>query len=143
MVHSEVYLNKYVVSIAPFSTPAFTPNPIQKTALFCMLSLINFSSIFQGGSADSICPYVRTPMAPCVVGVILYRCLGSVCRRTERREAGDRSASDPSAEPPTHSPRCRPHTTTRRETICSPRRWQFDSRRIYVRPRTGPLSAHG
>ena len=27
------------------------------------------------------------------------------------------------------------------ETIC-PRRWQFDSRRIYVRPRTGPQSAH-
>jgi len=27
------------------------------------------------------------------------------------------------------------------ETICS-RRWQFDSRRIYVRPRTGPQSAH-
>ena len=23
-----------------------------------------------------------------------------------------------------------------------PRRWQFDSMRIYVRPRTGPLSAH-
>jgi len=40
------------------------------------------------------------------------------------------------------------------ETICPPRRWQFDggiyrfaanrkSRRIYVRPRTGPQSAHG
>jgi len=28
------------------------------------------------------------------------------------------------------------------ETIC-PRRWQFDSRRIYVRPWTGPQSAHG
>ena len=27
------------------------------------------------------------------------------------------------------------------ETICR-RRWQFDSRRIYVRPRTGPQSAH-
>jgi len=25
MVHSEVYLNKYVVSIAPFSTPAALP----------------------------------------------------------------------------------------------------------------------
>jgi len=24
-----------------------------------------------------------------------------------------------------------------------PRRWQFDSRRIYVRPRTDPQSAHG
>ena len=29
-----------------------------------------------------------------------------------------------------------------RETIC-PRRWQFNSRRIYIRPRTGPQSAHG
>ena len=28
------------------------------------------------------------------------------------------------------------------ETIC-PRRWQFGSRRIYVRPRTSPQSAHG
>ena len=27
-----------------------------------MLSLSNFSSIFPGGSADPICPYVRTPM---------------------------------------------------------------------------------
>ena len=26
-----------------------------------MFSLFNFSSIFQGGSADPICPYVRTP----------------------------------------------------------------------------------
>jgi len=24
----------------------------------------------------------------------------------------------------------------------APRRWQFDSRRIYVRPRTGPQSTH-
>ena len=47
MVHSEVYLNKYVVSIAPFSTPAVTPTPIQKTALCCMFPLFNFSSIFQ------------------------------------------------------------------------------------------------
>jgi len=28
-------------------------------------------------------------------------------------------------------------------TRYAPRRWQFDSRRIYVRPRTGPQSAHG
>jgi len=27
-----------------------------------MFSLFNFSSIFPGGSADPICPYVRTPM---------------------------------------------------------------------------------
>jgi len=68
MVHSEVYLNKYVVSIAPFSTsarPDCSQNitKTQKTAHFCMFSLFNFSSIFPGGhSADPICPYVRTPM---------------------------------------------------------------------------------
>ena len=28
-----------------------------------MFSLFNFSSIFPGGSADPICPYVRTPMS--------------------------------------------------------------------------------
>ena len=61
MVHSEVYLNKYVVSIAPFSTSACPDcsQNLQKTALFCMFSLFNFSSIFP---ADPICPYVRTPM---------------------------------------------------------------------------------
>jgi len=32
MVHSEVYLNKYVVSIAPFSTPA-CPDCSQDTTL--------------------------------------------------------------------------------------------------------------
>ena len=53
MVHSEVYPDKYVVSIAPFSTPA-CPD--------CSLFAFNFSSIFPGGSADLICPYVRTPM---------------------------------------------------------------------------------
>jgi len=65
MVHSAVYLNKYVVSIAPFSTPVCPDcsQNIQKTALFCMISLFNFSSIFSGGSADPICPYVWTPMA--------------------------------------------------------------------------------
>ena len=65
MAHSEVYPNKYVVSIAPFSTPACPDcsQNIQKAALFCMFSLFNFSSIFPGGSADPICPYVRTPMA--------------------------------------------------------------------------------
>ena len=67
MVHSEVYLKKCVVSMAPFSAPAY-PDCSQnitytrKTALFCMFSLFNFSSIFPGGSADPICPYVRTPM---------------------------------------------------------------------------------
>jgi len=66
MVHFEVYLNKYVVSIAPFSTPA-CPDCSQNITytqklLFCIFSLFNFSSIFFRGSADPICPYVRAPM---------------------------------------------------------------------------------
>jgi len=62
-VHSEVYLNKYVVSIVPFSTPAFTSTPIQKTAFFACFRFLFFHPFFQGeGSADPICPYVRTPM---------------------------------------------------------------------------------
>jgi len=57
------YLNKYVVSIAPFSTPA-CPDCSQNIFLncsFCMFSLFNISSIFRG-SAGPICPYVRTPV---------------------------------------------------------------------------------
>jgi len=65
MVHCEVNLNKYVVSIAPFFTPACPDcsKNIQKTVLFCRFSLFNFSSIFPGGSADPICPYVWTLMS--------------------------------------------------------------------------------
>ena len=71
MVHSEVYMNKYVVSIAPFSPL----HPIQKTALFCMFSLFNLSSIFQGRrSADPICPDVRTPMMMiCLTEVVRFQ----------------------------------------------------------------------
>ena len=50
MVHSEVYLNNYVISIAPFSTPAFTPTPIQKTALFACFRFVIFYPYFQGVS---------------------------------------------------------------------------------------------
>ena len=52
MVHSEVYPNKYVVSIAPFSTPACPDcsQNIQKTALFCMFSFLIFHPFFQGVS---------------------------------------------------------------------------------------------
>jgi len=72
MVHSEVYLNLYVVSIALFSCLPWLlskyniniimSSEIQKTAIFCMFSLFYLSSIFPGESADPICPYVRTPM---------------------------------------------------------------------------------
>ena len=48
MVHPEVYLNKYVVSIAPFSTPAFTPTPIQKTALFACFRFLIFIHFSRG-----------------------------------------------------------------------------------------------
>ena len=67
MVHSEVYLNTHVVSIAPFSTPA-CPDWSQnitwtyKTALFACYCFLIFHP-FSRGSADPICPYVRTPMA--------------------------------------------------------------------------------
>jgi len=60
MVHSEVYLNKYVVSLAPFSTPAYPPF---RKLLFCMFLLFNFFHPFFRGSADSVCPYVQTPMS--------------------------------------------------------------------------------
>ena len=54
-----------MVSIASFSTPAFTAPPIQKNAVFLhvFVFLKFFSSIFPGGSADPVCPYVRTPMS--------------------------------------------------------------------------------
>jgi len=64
MVHSEVNLNKYVVSIAPFSTPACPDcsQNIQKTALFCMLSLFNFSSISRGGQLTPFAPTCGCPV---------------------------------------------------------------------------------
>ena len=47
MVHSEVYLNKYVVSIAPFSTPAFTSTPplFRKLLFWHVFAFFNFSAI--------------------------------------------------------------------------------------------------
>jgi len=67
MVHSEVYLNKYAVSIALFSThacPDYSQNiyHTHRKLLFfaCFRCLIFYIS---GESADPVCPYVRTPMA--------------------------------------------------------------------------------
>ena len=66
MVHSEVYLNKCVISIAPFSTPA-CPDCSQNVTykhrklLFCMFSLFNFSSIFPGGQLIPFAPMCGRP----------------------------------------------------------------------------------
>jgi len=43
MVHSGVYLNKYVVSIAPFSTPAFSACPIALKIFRKLLFLHGFA----------------------------------------------------------------------------------------------------
>jgi len=50
MVHSKVYLNKYVVSTAPFSYFAFTRTPIQKTGLFACFRFLIFHPFLQGVS---------------------------------------------------------------------------------------------
>ena len=57
MVHSEVYLNKYVVSIAPFSPPPTH----SENCCFRMFSLFNFSSIFQGGQLTPFAPMCGRP----------------------------------------------------------------------------------
>ena len=63
MVHSEVYLNKYVVSIAPFSTSACPDYNINiENCFFPCFRFSIFHPFFQEGSANPICPYVRTPM---------------------------------------------------------------------------------
>ena len=75
MVHSEVYLNKYiVVSIAPFSTPAFThPTPIQKTALFACFRFLIFHPFFQRrGEGGQL-----TPFAPICGRLCIETLLGS------------------------------------------------------------------
>ena len=70
MGHSEVYLNKYVVSIAPFSTPA-CPDCSQnmteniENCSFCMFSLFNFSSIFQGSQLTPFAPVYAECGRPC------------------------------------------------------------------------------
>ena len=71
MVHSEVYLNLYVVSIALFSCLPWLlskyniniimSSEIQKTAIFCMFSLFYLSSIFPGESADPFAPMCGRP----------------------------------------------------------------------------------
>jgi len=52
MVQSEVYLNKYVASIAPFSTPACPDCSQHKhrklTGLLCMFRFLNFHPFSRG-----------------------------------------------------------------------------------------------
>jgi len=52
MVHSEVYLSKYVVSIASFFTPACPDcsQNIHKTALFACFRILIFHPFFLGVS---------------------------------------------------------------------------------------------
>ena len=56
MVHSEVYMNKHVVSIAPFSTTA-----CPDCSLCCMFLLFNISSIFPGGQLTPFAPMCGRP----------------------------------------------------------------------------------
>ena len=64
MVHSEVYLSKYVVSVAPLFTSACPHCSQNVENCYCLhvFAFFAFSSVFPGWSADPICPYVRTPM---------------------------------------------------------------------------------
>ena len=67
MVHSEVYLNKYVVSIAPFCTSACPDcsqniTNIENCSFFHMLSLFNISSIFPGGQLTPFAPVCGRPL---------------------------------------------------------------------------------
>jgi len=97
VVHSEVYLNKYVVSIAPFSTRPACPGCSQNRPLSITYKLkhrkllffvfFNFSSIFPEGSADPICPYVRTPMA-------LWSRLSVLLKTTQQSSSAAHSAAD-------------------------------------------------
>jgi len=70
MVHSELYLNKYVVSIAnndnyqldqPVITRITSPHPLSENCSFAYFRFLIFHP-FLGGSADPVCLYVRTPM---------------------------------------------------------------------------------
>ena len=94
MVHSQL---EQTVIISRITS---TPHPHSENCSFCMFSLFHFSSIFQGGSVDPICPYVRTPMpqvAAAGAESAVYtdrrcRCSG---RRRRRREARLESGRTP------------------------------------------------
>ena len=77
MVHSEVYLNKYVVSIAPFSTPACfdCSRNIQITALFACFRFLIFHLFFQGGQPTPFAPMCGRPRLQCVDVRACVRCV--------------------------------------------------------------------
>ena len=81
MVHSEVYLNKYVVSIAPFSKHSFTPPLFRKLLFFACFRFLTFH-LFSRGSADPIHPHVRTPTRtrPIFTNIIMCTWLGQARR---------------------------------------------------------------
>ena len=60
-IHFEVYLNKYMVSIAPFSTPAFTPPPVRKLLFFACFRFLIFHPFFQGGQLTPFAPMCGRP----------------------------------------------------------------------------------
>jgi len=62
VLYSKVCLNKYVVSTAPFSYPAFTPRPFRKLVFFACFRFLIFHPFFQRGQLTTFAPYVRTPM---------------------------------------------------------------------------------
>ena len=108
MLHSKVYLNTYVVSIAPFSYLAFTPHPslpFRKLVVFACFRFLIFHP-FSRGSADPICPYVRTPMR---VHSCFRHEVDTVSQSAEMRETeGERvywlSASVSHRPRPVHNP---------------------------------------
>jgi len=72
MVHSEVYLNKYVVSLAPFSTPAYPPF---RKLLFCTFLLFNFfHPFFSGGQLTPSAPMCRRPWVWLYTTIVHIRC---------------------------------------------------------------------
>jgi len=55
-------LRRRKFSVITRITSSAPPPPIQKTALFTCCRFLIFHPFFQKGSADPICPYVRTSM---------------------------------------------------------------------------------
>jgi len=103
-----------------------------------MFSLSNFSSIFPGGSADPICPYVRTPMCsafaatmttrfvrattPSVRNIKVVRAAARELNRTIPSES--RSSYNFSSKRTRFALRSSIYTTCSRELHCQQSRWR-------------------